>query len=212
MPRPVAGWSNGRTPDSGSGSRGSSPCPAASQEPRLGGVCVSSGENVARVLVAASASCSCSTGIGNARNDATAQFTIVGDRIVGGVRMGATLDEATTVLGMPEVHRRLNDYVCRAGWRTIELTLLFLDLSNANPCSEGVTSEAPIASACPCTGTTDAAWISAAAPSRLSSTTPSPASPLRRQEGEAPLERGFANLQGLRMKSRRRRRTSTSSG
>jgi hypothetical protein len=33
MPRPVAGSSNGRTPDSGSGSQGSSPCPAASQSP-----------------------------------------------------------------------------------------------------------------------------------------------------------------------------------
>ena len=31
MPRPVAGSSNGRTPDSGSGSQGSSPCPAASK-------------------------------------------------------------------------------------------------------------------------------------------------------------------------------------
>src|SRR5205814_1992074 len=35
--RPVAGSSNGRTPDSGSGSRGSSPCPAASGGPRSGG-------------------------------------------------------------------------------------------------------------------------------------------------------------------------------
>ena len=34
-PGPVAGSSNGRTPDSGSGSRGSSPCPAASRKPRL---------------------------------------------------------------------------------------------------------------------------------------------------------------------------------
>ena len=29
-----------------------------------------------------------STGMANAHNDAAAQFTIVGDRIVGGVRMG----------------------------------------------------------------------------------------------------------------------------
>ena len=34
MPRPVAGSSNGRTPDSGSGSQGSSPCPAASKTAR----------------------------------------------------------------------------------------------------------------------------------------------------------------------------------
>jgi hypothetical protein len=32
--RPVAGSSNGRTPDSGSGSQGSSPCPAASKRAR----------------------------------------------------------------------------------------------------------------------------------------------------------------------------------
>src|SRR5580765_3243560 len=37
MRRPVAGSSNGRTPDSGSGSQGSSPCPAALQSPRVGG-------------------------------------------------------------------------------------------------------------------------------------------------------------------------------
>ncbi len=37
-PRPVAGSSNGRTPDSGSGSWGSNPCPAASRKPRSGGV------------------------------------------------------------------------------------------------------------------------------------------------------------------------------
>ena len=34
--RPVAGSSNGRTPDSGSGSWGSNPCPAASRKPRSG--------------------------------------------------------------------------------------------------------------------------------------------------------------------------------
>jgi hypothetical protein len=33
MARPVAGSSNGRTPDSGSGSQGSSPCPAAPASP-----------------------------------------------------------------------------------------------------------------------------------------------------------------------------------
>jgi hypothetical protein len=33
MPRPIAGSSNGRTPDSGSGSQGSSPCPAALEGP-----------------------------------------------------------------------------------------------------------------------------------------------------------------------------------
>src|SRR5690242_19007403 len=66
----------------------------------------------------------------NARNNSSAtQFTIVGDKVVGGVRMGATLDNATAVFGMPEVQRRLSNYECRAGWRAIGLSLLFLDLS-----------------------------------------------------------------------------------
>ena len=55
----------------------------------------------------------------NAHNDAATRFTIVGDRIVGGVRMGATLNDSTTVLGTPDVQRRLSDYECRAGWPTI---------------------------------------------------------------------------------------------
>jgi hypothetical protein len=88
------------------------------------------------------------TGFANAHNnDTTTQFTIVGDRIVGGVRMGATLNEATTTLGMPDVQRRLSDYECRAAWRTIGLTLLFLDLSNADPCGEGGLVRATAASA-----------------------------------------------------------------
>jgi hypothetical protein len=98
-------------------------------------------------VIAGAVLLSFSTGIATARNDITPQFTIVGDRIVGGVRMGATLDDATTVLGMPEVRRRLNDYECRAGWRTIGLTLLFLDLSNADPCGEGALVRATAASA-----------------------------------------------------------------
>ena len=52
----------------------------------------------------------CSTGIASARTDAMPQFTIVGDRIVGGVRLGATLDDATTVLGMPDVQRRPSEF------------------------------------------------------------------------------------------------------
>jgi hypothetical protein len=87
------------------------------------------------------------TGIGNAHNETTAQFTIVGDRIVGGVRMGATLDDATNVFGMPDSQRRLSGYDCRAGWRTIGLTLLFLDLSNSDPCGTGRLVRATAASA-----------------------------------------------------------------
>jgi hypothetical protein len=78
-----------------------------------------------------------SPGVANGRNSAATQFTIVGDRIVGGVRMGATLADATTVLGMPDVQRRLSRYECRAGWRAIRLTFVFLDLSNGDPCGRG---------------------------------------------------------------------------
>jgi len=89
----------------------------------------------------------CSTGFGDARNERAARFTIVGDRVVGGVRMGATLVDATTVLGMPDLKRRLSRYECRAGWRMIGLTLLFLDLSNSDPCSRGGLVRATAASA-----------------------------------------------------------------
>jgi hypothetical protein len=89
----------------------------------------------------------CSAEIANGRSDGTPQLIIVGDKIVGGVRMGATLDDATAVLGIPDVQRRLSKYECRAGWRAIGLTLLFLDLSNANPCGEGRLVRATAASA-----------------------------------------------------------------
>ncbi len=53
MRRPVAGSSNGRTPDSGSGSQGSSPCPAASDK-RLAqalsfAVCLPRGQRIKRL-------------------------------------------------------------------------------------------------------------------------------------------------------------------
>jgi hypothetical protein len=73
----------------------------------------------------------------NARNNTAAQFVIVSDRVVGGVRMLATLDDATAVLGAPDRTRRLNNYECRAGWRGMSLTLRFLDLSTADPCHQG---------------------------------------------------------------------------
>lgn len=78
-----------------------------------------------------------SSSTANARNDTPAPFVIVSDKVVGGVRMLVTLDEATTVLGGPDRTRRLNNYECRASWRGMSLTLLFLDLSNADPCHEG---------------------------------------------------------------------------
>ena len=51
--------------------------------------------------------------------------------------MGVTLGDATAVLGTPDSTRRLSDYECRAGWKGMALTLSFLDLSNADPCSQG---------------------------------------------------------------------------
>jgi hypothetical protein len=89
----------------------------------------------------------CLAGFAHAHRDTVMQFTIVGDRIVGGVRIGATLNGARSVLGMPDVQRRLSNYECRARWRTIGLTLVFLDLSNANPCGKGALVGATAASA-----------------------------------------------------------------
>lgn len=90
---------------------------------------------VAARLAAVLLACAAGMGTGNAA--VTTKFTIVGDRIVGGVRMGATLDAATTTLGMPDVRRRLSRFECRAGWHSIRLTLVFLDLSNGDPCRHG---------------------------------------------------------------------------
>jgi hypothetical protein len=88
----------------------------------------------------------CAPGTATGRNAAATQFTIVGDRIVGGVRIGATLNDARSVLGIPDVRRRSSNYECRAGWRTIGLTLTFLDLSKANPCGQGALVRATAAS------------------------------------------------------------------
>jgi hypothetical protein len=79
----------------------------------------------------------CVAGIASGRDHAATQFTIAADRVVGGVRMGATLNVATNVLGAPDVRRRLSNYECRARWRTIGLTLVFLDLSSRAPCGRG---------------------------------------------------------------------------
>jgi hypothetical protein len=67
---------------------------------------------------------------------ASAPFLIVGDKEVGGVRMGATLSRATTVLGAPDTTSRMSNVECRAVWRSLGLTLTFLDFSN-RPCASG---------------------------------------------------------------------------
>ena len=71
-------------------------------------------------------------------NSAAEPLAIVGDRIVGGVRVLSKLARATEVFGTPDTTRRLNDYDCRAVWRSTGLTLEFLDLSGAaDPCRVG---------------------------------------------------------------------------
>jgi hypothetical protein len=68
---------------------------------------------------------------------ASAPFLIVSDKVVGGVRMTATLPQARAVLGAPDRTRRVSARECRAVWRPLGLTLTFLDLSNGAPCSRG---------------------------------------------------------------------------
>lgn len=64
-------------------------------------------------------------------------LVIVRDKSVGGVRMGSKLARATSALGAPDTMRRVSRYECRAVWRPIGLTLVFVDLSNGNPCRVG---------------------------------------------------------------------------
>jgi hypothetical protein len=67
---------------------------------------------------------------------ASAPFLIVGDKVVGGVRMGAKLTDARTVLGAPDSIRELSNVECRAVWQTLGLTMTFLDFSD-RPCVRG---------------------------------------------------------------------------
>jgi hypothetical protein len=68
---------------------------------------------------------------------ASAPFLIVSDKVVGGVRMTATLPQARAVLGTPNTKRRVTSSECRAVWRPLGLTLTFLDLSSGAPCAKG---------------------------------------------------------------------------
>jgi hypothetical protein len=74
---------------------------------------------------------------GSAVPAASTPFLIVSDKTVGGVQMGATLARARVVLGDPDTTRRASKIECRAVWRSIGLTLTFLDLSNGAPCARG---------------------------------------------------------------------------
>ena len=69
---------------------------------------------------------------------ASAPFLIVGDKTVGGVRMGSTLAVARATLGAPDSTRAVSAGECRAVWRSLGLTMSFADLSNRAPCKSGV--------------------------------------------------------------------------
>ncbi len=75
--------------------------------------------------------------VGSAVPAASAPYLIAGDRTVGGVRMGATLARARTILGAPDRTHRVSGVECRAVWRPIGLTLTFLDFSSGTPCTRG---------------------------------------------------------------------------
>jgi len=72
-----------------------------------------------------------------ARSGGTVPLVIVADTVVGGVRVLAKLDRATTVLGTASATQHVNDFNCRAIWRSIGLTLEFLDLGARDPCGAG---------------------------------------------------------------------------
>jgi hypothetical protein len=67
----------------------------------------------------------------------TAQLVIRGDRSVGGVRVLSTPARAKSVFGAPDTTRRVRASECRTVWRSLGLTLGYLDLSGGNPCRIG---------------------------------------------------------------------------
>jgi hypothetical protein len=67
----------------------------------------------------------------------SAPFLIVGDKVVGGVRMTGTLPQARATLGAQDRTRRVSGGECRAVWRSLGLTLTFADLSGGAPCVRG---------------------------------------------------------------------------
>jgi hypothetical protein len=77
---------------------------------------------------------------------ASTPFLIVGDKVVGGVRMTATLPQARKVLGAQDTTRRVSSSECQAVWRSRALTLTFLDLSDGVPCALGAAVRAVAAS------------------------------------------------------------------
>ncbi|HET9507743.1 MAG TPA: hypothetical protein VFO81_07355 [Gaiellaceae bacterium] len=85
---------------------------------------------------------------GTAAADAAAPLRVIqGDRAVGGLRIAdATLADARARFGAPTATRREPPYGCVATWRALGLTLLFLELSDRNPCAAGVMLRATVTS------------------------------------------------------------------
>jgi hypothetical protein len=65
------------------------------------------------------------------------RLIIRGDRSVAGVQVLSHLARARAVLGAPDTTRRVSANECRAVWRSIGLTLGYLDLAGGNPCRVG---------------------------------------------------------------------------
>jgi len=69
---------------------------------------------------------------------ASPPLVVRADKSVAGIRALSKLARATSVLGPPDSRRRVGASECRAVWRSLGLTLGYLDLSSSDPCRLGV--------------------------------------------------------------------------
>jgi hypothetical protein len=65
-------------------------------------------------------------------------LVVVRDKSVGDVPVGSKPARATSAFGRPDATRRVSRDECRAVWRRIGLTLVYVELSGGNPCRAGV--------------------------------------------------------------------------
>jgi hypothetical protein len=87
---------------------------------------------VRRLLLALTAACAAT-----AAAAAASSYVIVGDRAVGGVRIGhGTVADARSAFGAPSSLRAQSAQICVARWSSIGLTMRFLDFSGT-PCRSG---------------------------------------------------------------------------
>jgi hypothetical protein len=78
---------------------------------------------------------------------APAPYVLHGDTSVAGLRIArADLADARARLGAPTATRRVQGVECVATWRTLGVTLAFLELSGGDPCRAGALVRATIAS------------------------------------------------------------------